>query len=199
MCAARCFSRSMYVKSFLMSCCLSSQPVKEPSGLMDQARGLSVPTRGKVAFALAVVSAEGLGDDGVFPWLRDVFRGGTSGKLVYNSADSLLCQCYNSNVLLMRIERRTMANIQVRVDDALRDEAVAVLNRLGMDMATAVRLLLNQIVVDNGYPFKPTSDPFYSSSNIRHLEKVLDDVKHKRNLVSHPLVEVNNPRLKAEA
>ena len=161
--------------------------------------GLSVPTRGKVAFALAVVSAEGLRDDGVFLWLRDVFRGGTSGKLVYNSADSLLCQCCNSNVLLMRIERRTMANIQVRVDDALRDEAVAVLNRLGMDMATAVRLLLNQIVVDNGYPFKPTSDPFYSSSNIRHLEKVLDDVKHKRNLVSHPLVEVNNPRLKAEA
>ena len=199
MCAARCFSRSTYVKSFLMSCCLSSQPVKEPSGRMDQARGLSVPTRGKVAFALAVVSAEGLRDDGVFLWLRDVFRGGTSGKLVYNSADSLLCQCYNSNVLLMRIERRTMANIQVRVDDALRDEAVAVLNRLGMDMATAVRLLLNQIVVDNGYPFKPTSDPFYSSSNIRHLEKVLDDVKHKRNLVSHPLVEVNNPRLKAEA
>ena len=196
MCAARCFSRSTYVKSFLMSCCLSSQPVKEPSGLMDQARGLSVPTRGKVAFALAVVSAEGLR---VFLWLRDVFRGGASGKLVYNSADSLLCQCYNSNILLMRIERRTMANIQVRVDDALRDEAVAVLNRLGMDMATAVRLLLNQIVVDNGYPFKPTSDPFYSSSNIRHLEKVLDDVKHKRNLVSHPLVEVNNPRLKAEA
>ena len=197
--AAPCCSRSTYVKSFLMSCCLSSQPVKEPSGLMDQARGFSVPTRGKVAFALAVVSAEGLRDDGVFLWLRDVFRGGTSGKLVYNSADSLLCQCYNSNVLLMRIERRTMANIQVRVDDALRDEAVAVLNRLGMDMATAVRLLLNQIVVDNGYPFKPTSDPFYSSSNIRHLEKVLDDVKHKRNLVSHPLVEVNNPRLKAEA
>lgn len=191
MCAARCFSRSTYVKSFLMSCCLSSQPVKEPSGLMDQARGLSVPTRGKVAFALAVVSAEGLRDDGVFLWLRDVFRGGASGKLVYNSADSMLCQCYNSNILLMRIERRTMANIQVRVDDALRDEAVAVLNRLGMDMATAVRLLLNQIVVDNGYPFKPTSDPFYSSSNIRHLEKVLDDVKHKRNLVSHPLVEMD--------
>jgi len=71
---------------------------------MDQARGLSVPTRGKVAFALAVVSAEGLRDDGVFLWLRDVFRGGTSGKLVYNSADSLLCQCCNSNVLLMRIE-----------------------------------------------------------------------------------------------
>ena len=46
--------------------------------LMDQARGLSVPTRGKVAFALAVVSAEGLRDDGVFLWLRDVFRGGTS-------------------------------------------------------------------------------------------------------------------------
>lgn len=48
-------------------------------------------------FCACVVSAEGLRDDGVFLWLRDVFRGGTSGKLVYNSADSLLCQCYNSN------------------------------------------------------------------------------------------------------
>lgn len=39
-----------------------------------------MPTRGKVAFALAVVSAERLRDDGVFLWLRDVFRGGASGK-----------------------------------------------------------------------------------------------------------------------
>ena len=53
---------------------------------MDQARGLSVPTRGKVAFALAVVSAEGLRDDGVYLWLRDVFRGGASGKMSYGKA-----------------------------------------------------------------------------------------------------------------
>ena len=84
-----------------------------------------------------------------------------------------------------------MANIQVRVDDILRDEAQAVLSQIGMDMTTAVRLLLHQIVVDNGFPFKPTADGFYSPANIRHLEKVLDDVKNNRNLVTHNLIEVD--------
>ena len=55
---------------------------------MDQARGLSVPTRGKVAFALAVVSAEGLRDDGVFLWLRDVgsVRISVSGEVIPGAA-----------------------------------------------------------------------------------------------------------------
>lgn len=44
--------------------------------------------------------------------------------------------------------------------------------------------------VDNASPIKPTLDLFNSPTNIRHLEKLLDDVKHKRNLASHPLVEV---------
>ena len=84
-----------------------------------------------------------------------------------------------------------MVEIQVRVDDALHDKAAAVLDRLGMDMDTAVRLFLNQIVVGNDFPFDPTFDPFYSQANIRHLEIVLDDVNYKRNLVSHHLIEAD--------
>ena len=84
-----------------------------------------------------------------------------------------------------------MVDIQVRVDDALHDKAAAVLDRLGMDMDTAVRLFISQIVVDNDFPFEPTFDPFYSQANIRHLEIVLDDVKYKRNLVSHHLIEAD--------
>ncbi len=84
-----------------------------------------------------------------------------------------------------------MAEIQIQIDDALHDKAATVLDRLGMDMDRAVRLFLSQIVVDNAFPFKPTFDPFYSQANIRHLEKVLNDVKHKRNLISPPLIEVN--------
>lgn len=83
-----------------------------------------------------------------------------------------------------------MAEIQIQVDDALHDEATAVLNRLGMDIPIAIRLLLNQIAIDNDFPFNPTFDPFYSKANIRHLAKVLDDVKHKRNLISDPSIEV---------
>lgn len=84
-----------------------------------------------------------------------------------------------------------MVEIEVRVDDALHDKAAAVLDRLGMDMDMAVRLFLNQIVVDNDFPFEPTFDPFYSQANIQHLGKILEDVKRKRNLISSPLIDVN--------
>lgn len=83
-----------------------------------------------------------------------------------------------------------MANIQVRVDDALRNDAVMVLNQIGMDMTTAVRILLKQIVASNGFPFKPVADPFYSKGNMEYLKLALDDVRHKRNLETHTLTEV---------
>ena len=82
-----------------------------------------------------------------------------------------------------------MSIIKVSVDDALHDAAQAVLARIGMDTETAVRLLLRQIVIDQRLPFKP-ADPFDCDANLRHLEKVLDDVRHKRNLTAHDLIEV---------
>ena len=38
-----------------------------------------------------------------------------------------------------------MANIQVKIDDSLRDDAQAVASRLGLDVATAVRMFLTQM------------------------------------------------------
>ena len=83
-----------------------------------------------------------------------------------------------------------MANIKVTVDDSLHDAAQAALSRIGMDAETAVRLLLRQIVVDQRFPFKP-ADPFDCDANLRHLEKVLDDVRYKRNLTVHELIDVD--------
>lgn len=83
-----------------------------------------------------------------------------------------------------------MATIKASIDNALHDAAQAVLARIGMDTETAVRLLLRQIVIDQRFPFKP-ADPFDCDANIRHLEKVLDDVRHKRNLTAHDMIEVD--------
>lgn len=83
-----------------------------------------------------------------------------------------------------------MATIKASIDNALHDVAQAVLARIGMDTETAVRLLLRQIVIDQRFPFKP-ADPFDCDANIRHLEKVLDDVRHKRNLTAHDMIEVD--------
>ena len=55
-----------------------------------------------------------------------------------------------------------MVNIQVRVDEQLRDQAQQILSQMGMDMTTAVRLFLHQLTVDKGLPFRPTIDPFFN-------------------------------------
>lgn len=64
-----------------------------------------------------------------------------------------------------------MANVQVKIDDTLRDNAQAVAASMGLDLASAVRIFLTQMVRENGLPFKPAGDPFYSERNLDALEK----------------------------
>lgn len=83
----------------------------------------------------------------------------------------------------------TSATIQLRVEQRLRDDAQVVCNRLGMDLTTAIRVFLNQLVAENGLPFQPKADPFYSPSNMRHLKRLHDDYLAGRNIVSHDLIK----------
>ncbi len=39
--------------------------------------------------------------------------------------------------------------------------------------------------------FLKAEDPFYSEENQKHLEKVIDDVRHGRNMTQHNLIEVD--------
>ena len=43
--------------------------------------------------------------------------------------------------------------IQVRVDENLKNDASEVLTDLGLDLSSAIRLFLKQVVVTNGIPF----------------------------------------------
>lgn len=43
--------------------------------------------------------------------------------------------------------------IQVRVDDKLKQEATDILDSMGMDMPTAIRMFLKKIVIERGLPF----------------------------------------------
>ncbi|MDR0466953.1 MAG: type II toxin-antitoxin system RelB/DinJ family antitoxin [Deltaproteobacteria bacterium] len=69
-----------------------------------------------------------------------------------------------------------MANIQIRIDEQLRDQAQAVAQGMGLDLTAAVRLFLTQMVRENGLPFQPKSDPFYSAGNQAHLAQVAKDL-----------------------
>ncbi len=82
-----------------------------------------------------------------------------------------------------------MANLQIRIDDSIRDRAQEVAASMGLDLTSAARMFLYQMVRVNGLPFRPKADPFYSSGNMAHLKKAVEDVKAGKNLVSHDLIE----------
>lgn len=85
-----------------------------------------------------------------------------------------------------------MANIQVKIDDSLRDDVQLVASQIGLDVATAVRMFLIQMVRVNGLPFQATADPFYSKKNMDRLKKAIDDVNSgKSKLIEHELIEVD--------
>lgn len=46
-----------------------------------------------------------------------------------------------------------MKTLQVRLPDKLRDEADSVLDEIGMDMSTAIRVYLKKIVQNRAIPF----------------------------------------------
>ena len=50
-----------------------------------------------------------------------------------------------------------MANLQIRLSDDLKAQAQAVTSDLGMDVATAVRLFLVQMIRDKALPFTPST------------------------------------------
>lgn len=83
-----------------------------------------------------------------------------------------------------------MANVQVKVDEQLKADAQMVAANIGLDLASTVRMFLKQMVRENGLPFKPAADPFYSPQNQAHLRKVLEDFNNgKKNFHVHELIE----------
>ena len=83
-----------------------------------------------------------------------------------------------------------LVKVQARVNKALRDEVVEILGRMGLDLETAIRIYFNQIVIEQGIPFRPTTGAFYSPGNASHLKEVLADIRAGRNLGRHGLATV---------
>ena len=65
-----------------------------------------------------------------------------------------------------------MAVLQVRLDDELKNQAVAVYNELGIDLSTAIRMFLKKSVAIGGIPFdtkvdQATMDAIRAVDNMR--------------------------------
>ena len=76
-----------------------------------------------------------------------------------------------------------MANLQIRVDDTVRDRAREVAAGMGMDLGEAVRIFLSQMIRENGLPFRPSAEKFCSQ------EKAAAEMDAGVNVHAHELIE----------
>ena len=83
---------------------------------------------------------------------------------------------------------QTMVNF--RMDEELKRGMEQICQEMGMSMTTAFTIFAKKVTRERRIPFEVTADPFYSDSNMRHLEKVISDIESGRaNLVEHDLIE----------
>ena len=85
-----------------------------------------------------------------------------------------------------------MAQISLRVDDEVKRGAEQALNEIGLSMSTAINVFLRKVAREKRIPFELSAEPFYSESNIRHLETIMQDIKDgKAHFAEHDLIEVD--------
>jgi len=68
-----------------------------------------------------------------------------------------------------------MANVNIRVDDALKRDVEMVLADIGLSLSAATNLYYRQIIKKNSIPFELKADPFYSAENMAELSRRIAD------------------------
>lgn len=65
-----------------------------------------------------------------------------------------------------------MANINIQINDDLKEQAEHLFDELGMNFSTAVSIFVKQSIRQGGIPFPVTIgvDPFYNTANMKRLD-----------------------------
>ena len=84
-----------------------------------------------------------------------------------------------------------MAQVNIRIDNGLKEKADFLFEELGLTMTTAVNMFVKQAVRQGRIPFDIAihTDPFYSEGNMRILQQSIADADAGK-LTEHELIEV---------
>ena len=82
-------------------------------------------------------------------------------------------------------------NVNIRMDEQLKKDFDKFCEDIGMTMTTAICVFAKKAVREQKIPFEITAeDPFYSKTNVEHLEKVIEKIESgKAKLKKHELIE----------
>ena len=83
-----------------------------------------------------------------------------------------------------------MAQVNIRIDDELKNRADDIFKELGLNMTTAFTMFIRQTIRQGGIPFEITTrtDPFYSAENIKILRQSIKEADEGK-LTAHELIE----------
>ena len=83
-------------------------------------------------------------------------------------------------------------NVHFRMDAELKKSMEQVCADMGLSMTTAFTIFAKKVSREKRIPFEVSADPFYSESNIRHLENIIRDVNEgKAHFAEHDIIEVD--------
>lgn len=80
-----------------------------------------------------------------------------------------------------------MANLNIRVDDTLKQQAELIFSDLGITLSAATTMFLKQVVRYNGIPFELRADPFYSAENQSRLLAAKERMEKTGGTVHEPI------------
>lgn len=79
-------------------------------------------------------------------------------------------------------------NVNIRMEESLKKDFDKFCSDVGMSMTTAICIFAKKTVKEQKIPFEITADPFYSSENIKRLEKAVYDLNNGKG-TKHELME----------
>ena len=83
-----------------------------------------------------------------------------------------------------------MAHINLRVDDEVKKSVEQALDEIGLSMSAAINVFLKKVAREKRMPFELSADPFYSESNLAHIQRGIDALNAGKG-VEHELIEVD--------
>lgn len=81
-----------------------------------------------------------------------------------------------------------MAQVNIRIDDDLKEKADRLFDELGLNMTTAFNIFLKTTIRQRGIPFELSLDPFYSEKNMKTLIESIRNADNGK-LTEHELIE----------
>ncbi len=70
-----------------------------------------------------------------------------------------------------------MANVNIRVDDNVKQDIEQIFADIGLTLTTATNAFYKQVIRHQGMPFELKADPFYSEKNLERLKQSISQME----------------------